>query len=241
MTEMTFETKGTCEKYKRYAKIVFAVVSIVVSIFDLGTDWFSFSVFVRNDGENLAVAYVVVCTLSTILFPLEIHNGVMAYRVYTREPTEAGGIADKEGKLDHWEEVVSFLPLCLEDFPTIVIMYITFQKGNCRLYNKVFETTFTANLALLGTLVSSVWKGVLSLRYCFTFKFRHVECGCCIKSCCCCIKSCCCCCRMIRPLVACTLLGLTAALYVAFNKGGGEPRDDRCANYGMFNNTTLAP
>ena len=108
---MTSETKGTCAKYMRYAKIVFAVVSIVVSIFDLGTDWFSFSVFVRNDGENLAIAYAVVCTLSTILFALEIHNGVMAYRVYTREPTEtvvagAGGIVVKDLK---WERKLETL------------------------------------------------------------------------------------------------------------------------------------
>ena len=197
-----------------------ALLTLIICIFDLATDWYTFVAFFRFRSvaidDQLTIALGVASGIGSIVFFLELRNGVAAYRMYSRSRDDLG---DGESSLVRWQEVITFLQVIAEDTPVAVVMYMTFRYGSCKLFLHIFEETIIGNLALMGAFVSACWKFMTSLCYCcLGHCIGHKEdCG---------WACCCCCCRAFRSVVSVTLLGFTAYLYFTFNYKGIETRDD---------------
>ena len=222
-----------------YIGVGLAVITIAVAIFDLITDWIALRDFIRYDGGKMTVALGIFCAISTILFIFEIRNGIVTYRLAQRQmmklkrkdgkpPSPAADTEDREvifgdteeTRLELWKEVLSFLLLAFEDFPATIIIYIVFERGPCPLYTRLFQQSFTAYLALLGSFVSALWKLLMAFVYCCRLcrcQFRHVKGFC--------AHVCCCCCRLMRPLLAVILMGFAGYLYSKYSDGE-DPRPE---------------
>ena len=212
-----------------YIRLCIAVVTLGIAIFDVITDWIALGQFVRLAAGKLAVALGIFCILSTLLFILELWNCVHAIRLY-RNRTDIPSNDPKQLRLDRWQETVSFLLMTLEDIPNTIILYSAFRIGSCDLFLGVFEESNTANIALLGAFLSSLWKLLSSCRYCCCSccNFHDVKgCG---GQCCCCFA------RIIRPVFAIILMGFAAFLFFTFNNRGVKYRSDCFVNL-----TTVAP
>ena len=210
-------------------RVGIAAITLAVAVFDVISDWIAFGNFVHYDGGKLTTAMGIFCTVATLLFFLEVKNCVSAINLY-RNNEDLTQDDPSVKKLDRWQEGVSFLLMILEDLPNTIILYAAFRRGSCPLFNQLFQESNTANVALLASFLSALWKLVLSFKYC-----------CC---CCCncadvegvCKRCCCCCARGIRPLFAIILMGFSAFLFFTFNNQGTKYRAD-CYDY----ITTAAP
>ncbi|ELU17187.1 hypothetical protein CAPTEDRAFT_226818 [Capitella teleta] len=143
----------------RWYKLIFVSLSLLLAIFDLVADWLAVKDFLIYDGGNLAIALTFFISCSTILFFMEVYNGVLSVRVY-------GFKKGNRDKVELWREALSFSLLLLEDLPVTMIMYTAFRGKNCKLYQRIFEDSKVARTALLAAFISAIWKGVLSLKYC---------------------------------------------------------------------------
>ena len=212
-----------------YIRLAIAAITLAIAIFDVFSDWLAFGKFVRLEGGDLTTALGIFCVISSLLFIFEVWNCVTAINLY-RRIDQISANDPRQLKLDRWQETVSFLLMILEDIPTTIILYTAFIGGSCDLFFGLFEESNIANIALLGSFVSSLWKLLLSFRYCC--------CTCCnyhdVKGIC---KQCCCCAaRVTRPLFAFILMGYTAFLYFTFNNHGHKYRSDCFVDV-----TTVAP
>lgn len=220
-----------CEQTRR--KVTLAIIWITISIatLDLFTDWLLFKDFFLYGGGKLTVPLGVFCAVSTILFVMEARNFVISMHFYRKSDTRSYAVTTPDGqnesteseeqKLERWKETVSFLLLGLEDLPITVIMYVAFKKGSCEIFNRIFKDSFTGKLALLAAFFSSLWKGILSFRYCWNVcrckyydlngPFNYFVC---------------CCCRFLRPFVAIQHMSLAAYLYLSFNYAGSSARPE---------------
>ena len=130
----------------------------------------------------------------------------------------------EESRVFRWQEVISFLILVLEDFPTALIIYLAFEKGNCEVFTRIYKDTFAAQLALISGFVSVVWKGFVSLRYAFRCRFHGLQgytsqCFCCIL-------------RTLRPFLVLCLCFFIAYIYLEIRqmKQLHLNSDDICEN-----------
>ena len=221
--------------FLRSNKFIMAVsaVSLAVAVFDLGSDWWVFKDFCFFGGGKLTAPLGVFCIIATILFVMEVRNCVNSFRLHLRkerlnrdsEPKPV--LPSEEKKLMRWEETVSFLLLALEDFPVTVIMYVTFRKGSCSLFVRIFEESFTGRIALLGAVISAIWKLIKSFFYCCSCKYPDIK-GICNHIGCCC-------CRIFRPLLAICLIGFVSYLYDTFDNYGTSYRAE------CYNNDVSTP
>lgn len=164
---VTLDIEGThheentrCQRIWGIIRLFLVILSLVLAIFDMGTDWWAVRDYITFDGGDLTIAMTFFTSLSTLLFLMELYNGIFALRVL------GCGRGDVES-VELWREVLSLTLLLMEDFPNTVIMYAAFRWGNCDLYIQIFEDTFIARVSLLAAFISSLWKGLLSLKYCF--------------------------------------------------------------------------
>ena len=155
-----------CATAWRFYKLLFVSVSLVLAIFDLGADWWAVKDFFKFDGGSLTIALTFFISCSTVLFSMEVYNGVVSVRVY-------GFQRGDRDKVELWREFLSLGLLLLEDLPVTLIMFIAFNSGNCKLYVRIFEDSNVARIALLAAFISSLWKGVLSLKYCLQVIFKE--------------------------------------------------------------------
>jgi hypothetical protein len=148
-----------CSRVWRVLRVLFLVASLVTAVCDIVTDWWAVTDYITYDGEQLTIALTFFTSVSTLLFVVEMYNGITALRIISL------GLGDL-AEIDLWREVLSLTLLMMEDFPVTVIMYAAFRWGNCPLYIRIFEDTFLARLSLLAAFGSSLFKGLLSLKYC---------------------------------------------------------------------------
>ena len=232
---MACSTDSLCKK----GKILAALITLAMATFDLGTDWWAFKDFVIYRAGKLMLAFGFFCVVSTLLYLLELRNGLYAIKVYRSALRDKSEVAmaefstkglkmvikkrplqKAEKHLTFWQEMVSFLLLVLEDLPVVVILYVTFNKGSCPLFLKVFEESSTGNWALIGMFLNALWKVVLSF------------CICCCR--CCnyhdldgvCRKIGCCCLRLIRPTFAIVVMAFALYLFFNINARGIDSRPD---------------
>ena len=207
---------------------IIVITAIIVTV-DLFSDWWLFKDFCIYGGDNLTIPLGIFCVISSVLFAMEVRNCWCAFQMYRKsEAPDASGVYASPGapsveqkKLERRQETLSFLLLALEDLPCTVIMYIAFTEGSCQLFTRVFEESFTGNLALLGAFFSSLWKGLLAFRYCCNVcrcKYHDLKGP--LTYCCCC------CCRLVRPVVAIVVMSFAAYLYFTFNKRGQATRPE---------------
>ncbi|ELU09228.1 hypothetical protein CAPTEDRAFT_200704 [Capitella teleta] len=151
---------GPWSRVWRVLRVLFVLTSLVLAVFDLATDWWVVNDYVTLDGGGMTIALIFFTGVSTFLFLVEVYNGIAALKVLSGLGT--GDLAEVE----LWREVLSLALLLAEDFPVTVIMYVAFRWGNCRLYIQIFEDTIIARLSLFAAFGSSLWKGLLSVKYC---------------------------------------------------------------------------
>ena len=149
-----------CAAAWRIVKVTFVSLSLLLAVLDLGTDWWAVKDYIDvDDGGSLTIALTFFTCCATLLFVMEVYNGVMGLRLYGMHK----GYADE---VELWREVLSFGLLVLEDLPVTVIMYVAFRWGSCPLYVYIFEDSKVGRLTLLASFISSLLKGALSLKYC---------------------------------------------------------------------------
>lgn len=111
------------------------------------------------------------------------------------------------------QEAVSFVILVLQDLPVVVIDYVAFKEGPCRLYRQLFEDSITGNLALFASFLSALWELIMSFRLCCMCDYNVclpcrmeralTDIGCCF-------------CRFLRPTFAIFLLGFSTYVSLIF-------------------------
>lgn len=247
---------GVWKKNRSKICIGLSVIGVAVAVFDLITDWWMFSDFCRYGGGKMIAPLGFFCVIASVLFVMEIRNCVFSFRLHLYKerhmhdmqrrcnvPTTEMEIIDpndmadgpamkkNEQKLMKWEEIVTLLLLFLEDFPVTVIIYRTFHYSICSLFTQLFEDSFTVRMTLLGAVVSAVWKGMQSFRYCCSCKYHGVK-GVWTHIGCCCL-------RFLRPIVAICLIGFAGYIYDMLNRHGVSYRAE-CYMYSTTASTVDA-
>lgn len=245
----------------RRFRVVISVLGIIVSIFDLVTDWYTFKEFYTYDSgkKTLTILLGVASSVATILCFLEIYQGLSSFYVYFQRKKETQyNVSDEEVddadprerqrkeelKVECLQETTTFLLLIFEDIPSAVILYVAFKEANCQLHRRVFDETLVALLSLSGTAISAAWKGLQSIIYmvqcCRFYDMKRCE-----------NRVMCCFCRILRPFIAAVLIIFVSFLFLyAIAKStyeisigdyafGLQPRYD-CAINGTVNGTMFS-
>ena len=167
-------------------KITLLVISILISMFDVGTDWYAyreFSRYSRGSSTDILVYFeygiLAISILGSIFFLLEL---ILFYKQFRRA---ARGEEDSHALGASWQ-FISLLISTFEDLPMVGIYFLASLLGFCPVIAQ-FRTA-AGFATVIASAVSACWRLLYSC------------CGCCCRCCrpnreeendC----SCCCCCE----------------------------------------------
>ncbi|KAK2154781.1 hypothetical protein LSH36_257g01005 [Paralvinella palmiformis] len=201
---------------------ILALVTVVVCVFDIITNWYTFSQFIGYQTSakvDRAAAIFLGCAaaVGTLVLFLVLLNLMRGLEAYSAEKPE-----QKQESVARWQEVAFFLQIVVEDSVVAVVVYWTFKEGSCALYAEIFRSSITANVALVGALSGSVWKTICGIVNCVCGCVTEAETGCGWALMCCL-------CRIAMNIVTATLIGFVGYQLINYNQAGFEKRLD-CQN-----------
>ena len=193
------------EQPKKCCKVLLTVISIAITMLDVGTDWYNYYEYSNyrvppfdssDDGTVLAV--LIICILGTMFLVLELLVGYFLLRraASGEEPTH---------QLVASFHCISLLTSTFEDLPMVAIFFIASLRPVCPVVAQLHS--YPGFIAILASGLSAAWRVVYSCACCCSCNKCQQR-----KRCACC---CCCgwCLRLMRaPIQILTIMFMVGTL-----------------------------